>query len=480
MNKALYLTFAVSCFLGLNTKAQVLKPGFDWPEYIDLMHISAHFGGPEYYQEIGASNRSTLVYTSPVVGLNNKWELWMRDDNVAIISIRGTTEKPESWLANFYAAMVPAAGTIEIAKNDPFNYELSANPKAAVHVGWLISMGHLVKDILPKIDSCYQKGVKDVLIIGHSQGGGIAYMLTSYLLNLQSKQVLPVDIRFKTYGSASPKPGNLYYAYDYESKTRGAWAFNVVNMADWVPEVPMSIQTLDDFNATNPFIGAKSMIKKLKFPNNLALKHVYNQLDRPTRKAQKRHKKYLGKMASKAVKNNIPGYEPPKDYYNSNHYVRTGNTIVLKPDGAYFDTFPAQSDEIFKHHFHPPYLMLATRMAAEDFPVSDAKYELVEMNNNEDMFAAFSERMPTIIFSPLEGKLSGNSGCNQYFGTFHHQGALLQLDVKGSTRMFCQGVPEVEFFDLLKQVDGYQLSPGNQLMLTSRGAVLLIFEKNRH
>ncbi len=95
---------------------------------------------------------------------------------------------------------------------------------------------------------------------------------------------IPNDIRFKTYCSAGPKPGNLYFAYDYENITAGGWAYNVVNSADWVPDVPFTVQTVDDFTAVNPFTNAKTMIKKQKFPKNLVLKHIYNQLSKPSKK----------------------------------------------------------------------------------------------------------------------------------------------------------------------------------------------------
>ncbi len=105
--------------------------------------------------------------------------------------------------------------------------------------------------------------------MGHSQGGAIAYLLTAHFYNLQQQGKLPADIRFKTYCSAAPKPGNLYFAYDYETTTRGGWACNVVNAADWVPETPFSVQTVSDFNTTNPFVNAKKGNQQTKVPDEL-------------------------------------------------------------------------------------------------------------------------------------------------------------------------------------------------------------------
>lgn len=361
IRKFVFLLIFLSGY-GLQCFSQPLIAGFDKNEYLELLKVSARSTAePDYFRTIPEPQNNSMVYQSAVTGLDNLWDLWTNRQGRTVISIRGTTQKEESWLANLYAAMVPATGSIRISENYQFNYELAQHPQAAVHVGWLISTAILVQDILPKIDSSYRSGSKDFLIVGHSQGGAIAYLLTAHLYGLQRKKILPDDIRFKTYCSAAPKPGNLYFAYDYETITRGGWSFNVVNSADWVPEVPISIQTLNDFNGTNPFTQAKSVIRKQKFPKNLALKYAYNRLSKPTFRAQRNYQQYLGKMTSGMVKKYIPGFVPP-EYYQSNHYVRTGQTIVLPADKEYFQQFPEGSNKVFMHHLHAPYIYLAERL----------------------------------------------------------------------------------------------------------------------
>lgn len=344
-------------------QAQHLQKGFDKSEYLELMKISARTVQSESYAaKIEAPQHFKRTYVSPVMGLDNLWDLWENEDHSQLVlSIRGTTTNSVSWLDNFYAAMVPAKGKMQISEDDFFDYELSPNPRAAVHVGWLISTGFLSRDMLPKINEAYSRGVKNVLVVGHSQGGAIAFLLTAYFYSLQQKNELPADIRFKTYCSAAPKPGNLYFAYTYETLTQEGWAYNVVNAADWVPQTPLSIQTLDDFNNTNPFLGADKMIKKQKFPKNVALKYVYKQLDKPTRTAQKRYEKYLGKMASKSVQKQLPGFVAP-EYYHSNDYARCGNTIVLQGAEDYYKIYPESKENIFIHHFHAPYMYLAKQL----------------------------------------------------------------------------------------------------------------------
>lgn len=295
------------------------------------------------------------------MGLENRWDLWMRDDRVAIISIRGTTASMVSWLANFYAATVPATGSLQLTPAEKFTYRLADNPRAAVHIGWLVSTAYLSKDMLPRIDSLYRQGVKDIIVMGHSQGGAIAYLVTAYLYQLQRLRQLPTDIRFKTYCSASPKPGNLYFAYDYEAMTQGGWSYNVVNTADWVPETPLSVQTLNDFNKTNVFAIAPALIKKQKWPMNWIGKYAFNRLDKPSKRLQRRYEKYLGGMVSKQVVKHLKEFQKPA-YYPSSDYVRTGNTIVLYADTAYYKLYPDSQQNVFIHHFFAPYLYLADKL----------------------------------------------------------------------------------------------------------------------
>lgn len=351
----------LTCF-SINIYAQPLVAGFSKTEYITMLQLAYRQVQPE--SEIAkatAPGGYKLLYRSPEMGLDNRWDLWVNDNNTAVISIRGTTREMVSWLANFYAAMVPATGHLQLEENYRFDYHLADDTKAAVHIGWLISTGMLVRDILPRLDSLYKSGSRQFFITGHSQGGGITYLLTAHLRSLQKSGRLPSDIRFKTYASAAPKPGNLYFAYAYEAETAGGWAFNVVNASDWVPETPVSIQTIDDFNKVNPFTDARAAIKKHKFPACLILKRAYRKLSKPPAKARNNYQKYLGNMVSKLVKQHLPGFEAPP-YFNSSNYCRTGQTIVLLPDEHYRELFPDSKEKIFIHHLFDPYFYLAGKL----------------------------------------------------------------------------------------------------------------------
>lgn len=345
----------------LPSQAQLLQPGFDANEYGELLRL------PQNSDTTGSKKIPagyTLLYASPEVGFYNRWFLWKRKDGVAIIHIRGTIAKTESWLANFYAAMIPAKGTLQLTDSTQFNYKLAKDTvKAYVHVGWTTALGYMAPDIVAHIRELYAAGTRDFIVMGHSQGGAIAFLTRSYL---EYCDELPKDIRYKTFCSAAPKPGNLFYAYDFDHITRNGWGFRIVNSEDWVPETPLSLQTVKDFNEANPFINIRGTLNKQKFFVRLYGKMVYNKMTRTTNRSVKRFRKYLGGVVFKMSSRHLPELQQP-NYVFSNNYMTAGTPIVLLADEEYHRKFPFDGKNIFVHHHPAAYLYLLQKY----YPVQD-------------------------------------------------------------------------------------------------------------
>lgn len=479
MKKSLLI---LAFFSFLVSNAQPIQPGFDKEEYLEMMRISAHIVNDTHYTaRIPKPERFSRIYHSNPMGLDNLWDLWTDESRKhAVISIRGTTLQAESWLENFYAAMVPASGELKLDSTTKVSYHLADDPRAAVHVGWLIGMEFLFQEIQPVLDSLKALDYKDVYIVGHSQGGGIAYLLSSKLRHLQLDGSYDKNIRFKTYCSAAPKPGNLFYAYDYESQTQNGWAYNVVNAYDWVPEVPISIQTLNDFNEVNPFRHAEGIIKSQSFPKRIVFKRIFNKLNNPTVEAQKNYQKYLGDMTSKIVKKSLPGLETP-DYVNSNNYVRTGIHVVLNPDNAYREKYPNDSSQIFMHHFHENYMFLAERLNTpfwkQETPSFCGSWVLKEIADTSlSLDSIYLQSGPTVNFDCLKNFLQGNSGCNQYSTGFSFLDNSIKISGEVlSTKKFCRVKDEI-FLSRLVKSDTWFIKE-DKLYLMSEGKVLLVFER---
>ncbi len=355
-----YCIIAITFFISTFSFAQnILKPGFNPNEYADLLSLTFHKSSiPDSALRLTTKDPYKEVYRSPEMGLLNLWTLYLRNDNVAVIDLRGSVSKPASWLENFYAASIPATGSLTLNDSTVFNYQFAASPNAQVHVGWAFAIGFLGPDVLKKINEYYKNNkVKEYLIFGHSQGGALAHLLRSYIEYETKKGNLPADITFKTYCSASPKVGNMYYAYDFDFITRGEWAYTVINAVDWVPESPFTIQTLDDFNYSNPFPGLKKTVKKQKLLPRVILGSMYKKMDKSTRKAQARMEKYLGKRLYTMVKKEHPQYKQPT-YTAGNNYMRSGIPIILMPSEAYMKQFPDSRETPFIHHLYKPYYFL--------------------------------------------------------------------------------------------------------------------------
>ncbi len=355
----------VSIFLLLSyfeVRAQsVLKPGFDPNEYAELLRITARQRGEIPDSLFPKPLQFDLAYQSDSIGMDNGWQLWKskdEDKKVAVISIRATTLKQVSWLENLYCPMVDATGELQIEDDFKFTYNLSSTKNSAVHLGWLIGTAYIQRDVLPQLEKAIDEGIKDFYIFGHSQGGAISYLLTSHFYYLQQDGKIPSDVRFKTYGSAAPKPGNIEYAYDYETITLGGWAYNVVSNQDWVPEAPLSIQTLEDYPQSNPFIHIKEGTQGLKFIQRLVVRGKLNSIKRKLEKSSKQMNKIMGKQLTSLVKQTLPDYEPPKTFDNTNNYQRAGYQIALVAEDEYFDFLPSEQKDNFRNHMMDAYQLL--------------------------------------------------------------------------------------------------------------------------
>jgi len=355
--KILFTVLILLCTLSVSAQ---LKPGYDKQEYLELLKISRKQFDKKFIKDsIPEPADYKMIYRSAVGPLKNRWDLWVNNNQTAVISIMGTTEAQESWLENFYAAMVPANGQLQLNDSTKFNYHLAQNPQATVHIGWLLGLANLSGSIVEQINKAYtQNGIRNFIIMGHSQGAAIAFLLRSYLADMQNKKIIPTDIVFKTYCSAPPKPGNIYYAYDYEYLTAGGWGIAVTNAADWVPQTPFSIQTMGDFNTPNPFVNAKAMIKTQPFFVRLYINHVYNQLKKKPEKAQKTYENYLGHLVYKFIKKSLPQFKEPV-YSPNGLFTRTGTPVILMPNDSYNKLYPYNAAKIFLHHDFGAYYTLA-------------------------------------------------------------------------------------------------------------------------
>ncbi len=359
MKKTLLMAF--NCLLALSTIAQNkpyhFKAGFNAQEADDMMVLNTAFTDTtKNNQFIGFLPSYEFKHRSASIGLDNVWDLWIRTDSTVVIALRGTTANPKSIMADFYCAMLPAKGEIVLAPNDTLYYKLAQEPRAALHGGFLISFAYIAKDIKPKLDSLYTKGYRNYIITGHSQGGALTYYISSWLIYLKKDGIYP-SLGIKTYASASPKIGNMFFVNDYDNINHAEWAFSSVNSADVIPESPLTTQQLEeDMNSPNPFLRLYDKMNELPLIKRIVLKSAFNKMKKGANKSSKAYQKYLGGYAEKIIKGMLQSIELPQSV-NTTYFLRPGVNISLLSNENYQNFFKTYKSTL-SHHGMKPYRFL--------------------------------------------------------------------------------------------------------------------------
>ena len=367
MNKIRYILTALVLLSIVSSAASqsVFKPGFDASEYREVLAANSQHFDTLLGKYTLPKSTAKLIYRSPEIGMDNRWDYLKLPNNTGVISIRGTAPTSVSWLENFYAAMVPATGKIQNSDSTSFSYKLADDSLAYIHAGWLFGLSFMAEDIDKLMHDEYNKGVNNFIIVGHSQGGVMSMMLRSYLQYVDNSIVNYA--RIKVYASAAPKPGNLYYAYDFESITAGGWAYRIVNTADWVPQMPFSVQSFDDIAKLSPFSDYKALMKNTSWYKKVYVNHAYNKLNRRTNKLKSYYSKFLEDKAFTYVEKSLEGSKKPSSTMSLDYTV-CGHAIILKPNKNYLNNYANKSEHhVFIHHHFYAYWLLTLA----EFPERD-------------------------------------------------------------------------------------------------------------
>ncbi|MCL6523353.1 MAG: lipase family protein [Thermoflavifilum sp.] len=367
-----FFSCCICGFVLIISQPLAAQQAFDPAEYLTLLGIYHQQGLAAYSattsnkqqqadrqailaDSVSLSSGLKLLYRSPDMGLSNSWDLWLQGDTLAIVSVRGTVNRVDSWLENFWAAMVPAEGSLQLNDSTVFAYKLAIDNRAAVHVGWLLGMAAMAPDVVAHLQKLYQQGIRQVIVTGHSQGGAISYLLAAYLHYLPNA-VIADSLHYRVYASAAPRPGNLYFAYDFDHAFAGI-AYHIVNPEDWVPQTPLSVQTLHDMVDVNPFHDVNVLFRNGSWLVRWYLRAQFRKLEKRTRKANRQMTKFFGNNIQKAVQRYLPQLRVPP-YASTTEYMSAGVPVMFKPDSLYFQKFSFTGKNYFVHHALSAYAYL--------------------------------------------------------------------------------------------------------------------------
>lgn len=350
--------FLWSClFVGLSSaRAYEFKPGFDAQECDAILRLNLAFLDTALDSKFENFLDGYAIYhRTPSVGLDNRADIWIRRDSVVVITLRGTTADKGSILQDFYCAMVPAKGVVKTAEERSFNYVLASDERATVHAGFLIGFAYLGEYLEPKIKQLYANGYRNFIIGGHSQGGALCYYFSAWLMQMKKQSIYP-DMLVKTYASAAPKMGNMYFAYDYDNANLSQWSFSIVNTADPVPEMPFTTQQVDiDMNEPNPIFNLMKRFDELPLFKRIVVKRAFNKMKNRAKKSSDAYQKYLGNYVGKFIHDILPDMQLP-DAVGSTYFVRPGVPIILAVNEEYWENY--KDGPNYFHHGIEPYRFL--------------------------------------------------------------------------------------------------------------------------
>ena len=359
----IFLIFLFSAIDGKAQNLQRLEPGYNKAELLAIMpamertYDSEDIGG----FKTPSPENMTQVFRSTISPLMNRFDMWVTNDKKAVITIRGTIIDSEamSSAAVFYSLMAPANGRIKVTDSSWFEYKLAELPGAGVHLGMLLGLYFMSDELVDQIHTQYENGIKDFVIVGHSQGSGNALLITSYLWYMRKAGKFPADIRFKTYSLATPKTGNLPYVYDYEKLTAGGYAISVNNVIDWVPSAPMTFQSAHDFPAVSPFRDVRGFLVGANYSPGPNFDKRFIEFSKFTPEVVTQITKVIHADIFPKIAGVMPGYIEP-DCLPSFNFERSGLSVPLVPNEEYYKIFPNDPEKfnIWENHSIYPYYVL--------------------------------------------------------------------------------------------------------------------------
>ena len=318
-----FLLFISSIFLCAIFSFSQLNSGFNPEEAKEMIALCNSYTYLDLYQDDSAiiPNGYKCIYSSPVVGLDNMFQVYTKE-KLGVINFRGSTDKKSSWLENIHSALIPVEGTITI-QDTKFNYKFASDTAAYIHSGYALSMAYLHEGILEQIKNLNKQGITNIILTGHSQGGALAILTRAYL-EFTAKNKLLAKNTFKVYTFAQPMAGNKEFAKEYNNSfcTPGM-SYSLINPDDAVPNMPLSYNDTSFVrdNLLSLFSKDQTVDKTQLLREGLMLLFE----DKLKGTASK-----FGESVSKQIEKELGHIEMPKPSGEIN-FAQVGNIIFLSP-----------------------------------------------------------------------------------------------------------------------------------------------------
>lgn len=127
---------------------------------------------------------------------------------------------------------------------------------------------------------------------------------------------------------------------------------------------------------------------------------------------------------------------------------------------------------------------VVTEQSAEEnldhaYAITEKYWKLVKLAGQDVVMSEHQEREAHFILKTAENRLSGFSGCNNFFGSYTlEKGNRIHFSQLGATKRACPNlqVSEHEFLQVFGMADNYSLNGDTLELYVGRRAPLAIFE----
>ncbi len=104
--------------------------------------------------------------------------------------------------------------------------------------------------------------------------------------------------------------------------------------------------------------------------------------------------------------------------------------------------------------------------------------EYIDASSGTNIEEGFPNKKPSLTLESVSKKLTGNTGCNQMFGSFTTNQSKITFSGVGTTKMFCEGVNENAYTSTLEKVVSYRFADYKLSFFDQNGLEILRFTRN--
>ena len=101
----------------------------------------------------------------------------------------------------------------------------------------------------------------------------------------------------------------------------------------------------------------------------------------------------------------------------------------------------------------------------------------IDETSGTNIDEGFPNKKPTLTLEAISKKLTGNTGCNQMFGSFTTQQNKVSFSGIGTTKMYCEGVKEAEYLEMFNSIHSYKILDNQLIFMDSDGKDILKYSK---